>query len=167
MHICFWKFMPLFLFSRYWQCQQLNQFQERMMPIFLSTYTFVYVDSCIFMTHRILNQSLQTGKQQYQPRTTATRNLKHHQRRAYQWLQCHPQQRSVEYATVKQSQTSLWFLLVFVLALYSMYIRAVCKDGLRVQTLRNVNCVNTSSAWNPRWSLSQRLVMLPKGTSTS
>ena len=42
----------------------LNQFQlqERMMPVLLRTGTFSYVDSCIFMTHRILNQSLQTGK---------------------------------------------------------------------------------------------------------
>lgn len=120
----------------------------------------MHVDSCIFITRRILNPSLQTGKQQHQPRKTVTISLKHLPRRAYHWLQWHLQWRSVEYATARQNRTSLWFLLVCVLALCSMYIRAVCRDGLRVQTLRNVNCVNMSSAWNPRWSLSQRLVMV-------
>ena len=126
--------------------------------MYISVSTFILI--AVFLTYRIPNQSLQTCKHQYQPRKTATISLKHHPRRVYRWLQWHHQWRSVEYATVRQSQTNLWFLLVCVLALCSMFIRAVCRDGLRVQTQRNVNCVNMSSAWNPRWSPSQRLVML-------
>ena len=134
----------------------VNQFslQERVMHILVSTFILM----AMFLTRRILNQSLQTCKHLYQPRKTVTISPKHHPRRAYRWLQLHHQWRSAEYATVRQSQINLWFLLVCVPALCSMYIRAVCRDGLRVRTQRNANCVNMSSAWNPRWSPLQRFV---------
>ena len=61
---------------------------------------------------------------------------------------------------MKLNLTSPWFLLACVLAHYSLYTRAVFRGGLRVQTLKNVNCVNTSLSWSLKWSLLQRLVTL-------
>ena len=63
----------------------------------------------------------------------------------------------VGYVIVKELiLISHWSDHVSALALWCLFIKVVCKNGSKVLTLKNVNCVNMNSTWRPRLNRLER-----------